>query len=277
MSNVILERIQNKEEEMRRDKNGRFAKAEGGQAQDQRRVLKVVCVTDTHAPEQDRPAMRCVREYIQFYQPDVIVHLGDVGDYSSVSWWMRNKRLALEGRRINNDIDHATKVLDQLSEGAPNARKVVLMGNHDNWVKNYIDNYPNLEGAFSVERTYAEHGWEVIPFNEPFRIGKLYMVHGYYTGDHHAKKTVTVFGSSVMYGHKHDWQVHSDVFVDGDKVGMSIGCLCNKDPEFQQGKPNRWIHGFATVDVDTRNGNFFIDFLKIVHGRTIRNGRVFGG
>ena len=49
------------------------------------------------------------------------------------------------------------------------------------------------------------------------------------------------------------------------------------NPHYLKNRPKRWVQGFATVDVDTVNGDFFPDFIKIVKGRFSRNGILYKG
>jgi metallophosphoesterase superfamily enzyme len=112
---------------------------------------KVVIIPDTHAPKHNEGAVNAVCQYIKFYKPTKLIHLGDVGDYESISYWMQNKRLSLEGQRIKDDIDSAVNVLNTFSKFAPNAEKIITMGNHDQWVRNYVDAHPELSGYINLE------------------------------------------------------------------------------------------------------------------------------
>jgi predicted phosphodiesterase len=240
-------------------------------------MKKVLVIPDTHAPLQDKRAVDCVMNYALDYKPDTIVHLGDVGEYSSVSHWLQDKRGKLEGLRTADEIAAAVELLGRFRKQFPKAELIVTMGNHDDWLNIYTDVHPEMKKTVDIERDYRNAGWRVIEINKPFQIGKLLLFHGMFTNEHHAKSTVHAFSKSCLYGHTHTAQLHIESFYDGEKSAQSIGCLCNKNPDFLKNRPNRWIHGFATVDVDVANGDFFTDFIKIVRGRFSRNGKIYKG
>jgi len=241
-----------------------------------KRMKKYVVIEDTHAPFQDRRAVNCVLQYIPDYKPDAIVHLGDVGDWQSVSHWLKNKQRKLEGLRLIKDMNAATELLE-LFKDIP--EKIVCLGNHEDWVEQYVDENATLDGIEQIDVTarFKGIGWRVIPMNVPFKVGKLLMFHGISTCEHHAKATVHAFSKSCIYGHTHTAQLHTESFYDGEKSAQSIGCLCDMNPDYMKNKQKKWVHGFATVESDTVSGDFFIDFIKIVNGRFSRNGKIYDG
>jgi predicted phosphodiesterase len=240
----------------------------------QRKMKKIVVITDTHAPMQDERALGAVCDYISFYKPDIIVHAGDVGDFESVSHWMKDKRLSLEGKRLRSDMDAALAILNRFKD-IP--ERIVCIGNHDAWVEAYVQSNPAVAGFIDLEKEYKDSGWKVVPLNKPYQLGKLLLFHGLFTNEHHAKSTVHAFSKSCMYGHTHDAQLYTASFYDGEKSAQSIGCLCDMNPDYLKNRQKRWVHGFATVEVDTVNGDFFPDFIKIVKGRFSRNGILYKG
>ena len=238
-------------------------------------IKKHLIISDTHAPYENKRAVAAACEYALEYKPDVIVHIGDVGDYKSISHWMKNKRLELAGLTIQDDLDAACNLLKNIGSTAPDAEKIVLLGNHDNWVYDYVNEHPELEGTLSVSRSYNSVGWKVIPWNELYRVGKLYLTHGLYTNKYHAHSTVHALSVSCCYGHSHDFQVYTESFLDGEKMAMSLGCMCDMNPGYLHNRPKRWLNGFGTVDT-MPTGDFFIDFIKIVNGRFCRMGKIYG-
>ena len=237
---------------------------------------KNLIISDTHAPKHNKKMIAAILEYAAEYRPNRIIHLGDVGEYESISHWMENKRLELEGLTIQDDLDAACDLLKEIGSVAPAAEKVVLLGNHDMWVYDYVNAHPELRKTISVTKAYQAVGWTVIPWNELYRIGKLYLTHGLYTNKYHAYSTVHALSSSCLYGHTHDHQVFTESFLDGEKMAMSGGCTCDMNPAYLKNRPKRWVNGFPTVDV-IPTGDFFIDFIKTVNGRFSRMGRIYGG
>jgi predicted phosphodiesterase len=247
------------------------------EAQSKKRMKKVLVICDTHAPKHDRRVVDCELQYAEDYKPDMIVHLGDVGHFESVSHWIADKRLKLEGLRVKSDIESAVDILNKFKATAPKAELVVTMGNHDAWCQQYVDVHAELKGLVDIDAEYKKAGYKVIPLNKPYAIGKLLVGHGWFISKYHAYQTVHAFSKSVMYGHTHDRQEITESFYDGEKSGQSIGCSCDLNPDYLKNRPKRWVHGFATVDVDTITGDFYSDFIKIIKGRFVRNGKIYDG
>jgi len=240
-------------------------------------MKKYVLIPDLHAPFEDKYALGAALEYTAFYHPDAIIQLGDAGHFESVSHWIKDKRLKLEGLRIEKDIKATIRVLDLISSAAPKAERVITLGNHEKWVNSYIEEHPEIEGLLDLNREYHNAGWKVVDINKPYQIGKLLTFHGLFISKYHAYQTVHAFSKSCAYAHTHDRQEYTESFYDGEKSAQSLGCLCHDNPDYLKNRPNKWSNGMATVDVDSVNGDFFIDSIKIVRGRFSRNGRIFKG
>lgn len=247
------------------------------EAQMKKRIKKTLIVGDTHGPKHDRRAIDCVLQYTGDYKPDTIIHVGDVGHFESVSHWIADKRLKLEGLRVKSDIESAVDILNKFHLTATEAECIVTMGNHDDWCQQYVDVHAELKGLLDLEGEYKKVGWKVIPLNKPYQLGKLLVFHGLFTSKYHANQTVHAFSKSCLYGHTHDRQSYTESFYDGEKEAQSIGCLCDLNPDYLKNRQKRWVHGFATVDVDTTTGDFFVDFIKIVKGKFSRNGKIYDG
>jgi len=242
-------------------------------------VRKDMVFSDIHAPEHDKQAFGAVLEYAKFYKPDGVKCIGDVGNFSSVSHWLHEggQKLSLEGKRVAEDMESACKVLSEINKVTQGAvSRVVTLGNHEHWTDEYVDRHPNMKGMIDVRVSYGSVGYECIKYNEPYRNGKLLMFHGLYTNRYHSAKTVSVFGRSCVYGHTHDHQVFEDIFWKDRHMAMSIGCLCDQNPDYLRNRPTKWVHGFATIEFFS-NGCFTIDFINIINGNFSRLGKVYGG
>lgn len=244
-------------------------------------VRKDLVVSDLHAPDHDTEAFRAMLEYAKFYKPDGVVCVGDVGNFNSISHWLHDKRrkLTLEGQRVKADIESAKDVLNQINLVTTTATKrTVTEGNHEHWMHMFVDKHPVLEGLdeMDIATQYGKMGYDVIEMNVPYENGKLLMFHGLYTGKYHTNKTLIEFGCSCLYGHTHDHQVFEGSHWKDRHMAMSIGCLCNQNPDYIRNRPTKWVHGFATVDFFS-NGNFTVDFINIINGNFSRQGKIYGG
>jgi len=82
---------------------------------------------------------------------------------------------------------------------------------------------------------------------------------------------------SVAYAHTHDVQLFTKSFSDdaGFHSAQSIGCLCNKAPEFMRGRGNNWVNGFGILYV-REDGNYNLYVPIIINGKFTYAGKTFG-
>lgn len=244
-----------------------------------KKYKRAIVIPDTHFPYQDNRAMNVVYHAIRKVEPDVFISLGDLGEWESVShWnWKKKKKPSLEYllpivdeeiKKVNREIDR----LDMHLDHAGVSERIVLTGNHDEWINDFSAYYPYLKGyTFEKACKFDKRGWDVKPHNEPFRYGgsKLVMIHGAFTCVHHAKKHALVYGCNILYGHTHDIQRYTMTrYEDGTIQSLSLGCLkdCSREVnKFVKSIPN-WGHAFAIIDF-FNDGNFSLQLVEVIKGK----------
>ena len=238
--------------------------------------------------------MDAVLEFLKWFKPDEVVLLGDAMDMKAVYHWLEDKgqRRKLENLRIKEEYDAFDRdILSPIEKVAPNAHKVYMGGNHEQWAVQLVDKDPKLEGMVEPEicLNLAERGWDWIPYLTEtrsgdtvmgqYRIGKLLVFHGVYTNKYHAAKTVGAFSRSCAYGHTHDLQVFSEAHVDDPRsyhTAQSIGCLCRKSPDYLKGLANKWVTAFGVAYVRP-DGNYSLYVPIIINGKFTFANKEFGG
>jgi len=247
-----------------------------------------VVIPDVHDKPPNRmsrkvyhPAYRCVEEVIKGLEPDGIIDLGDTTDMESLSYFDRDRRRKMEGRRYRKDIDSLNHLLDRQCTIAPKSKKIYFIGNHEHRVENYLDNYPEQEGTidFIKDTNLLARGYEVVPYNQVKKIGKAMFMHGFDSTKYHAANMSRTYDKPIYYGHVHDIQSHSFVSPITHRevrVAESLGCLCDLNPSWLLGKPNRWVHAFGVLWVKD-NGEYQMDRKIIIKGEAIVDGKVFKG
>ncbi len=238
---------------------------------------KVVAWPDTHLPKHDVKAVETAFKLTEWYKPDEIVILGDFADCGPVSHW--NKKNLEERKHLNmaDDFKLCNKMLDRMQKICP--KITYLEGNHEVWLENAIQESPELRGLLDLDINlkFKERKIKFFRYNEVYKIGKLGFTHGLYTNQHHALMHTEKFGMSIVYGHLHDVQLAvsvSPIDVEDKHLGLSLGCLAKKNPEFMRNRPNNWVHclGLGTVRAD---GTFNIDPVIISNGVATYAGKTF--
>ncbi len=185
-------------------------------------------------------------------KPDVFIFGGDNMNFDAVDHWLHEKGMVrqLEGKRILAEYEGFKKeILNPLEEILPHTcRKIWLNGNHEDWVQLAIDKNPQGEGYWEIEHNLhlTEKGWEVYEYGKYAKVGKIVFIHGQYTNQYHAKKTVDVFERNVVYGHTHTFQAYTKITpVDNEPhSAISIPVACELNPDYARNRPNAWVNGF---------------------------------
>lgn len=156
--------------------------------------------------------------------------------------------------------------------------KVFIFGNHEDWVQQYVDRHPEMEGILDlrVGLGLIENGYKIVPTNKYFDLGRLTVCHGLYITKYHSRDTAIAVGANVLYGHCHQHQTWSVANLRKSFEGIACPCLCRLDMPYLKGKPSNWSHGFAVIE--SRPGGDFNCYINIItNGRFSYGGKVYGG
>lgn len=227
------------------------------------------------------PAYRCVEKVVEATKPDGIVYLGDTSDLESLCFFDRDKRKKMEGRRYRKDVDSMNDLLDRMDKLSPNSEKVYFIGNHEYRVENYTQYNAEMDGTMEWDKdlSLTKRGYEVIPFNKVKALGKAWFMHGIDYSKYHAANTAKIYPKTIFYGHVHDVQEYTEVSpIDVSEVrkAQSLGCLCDKNPDWLKSKPNRWVHAFGMFYLKD-NGQFQMDVKHIINGETVVDKKIIKG
>lgn len=185
-----------------------------------------VFLTDQHLPYINRPLERATLRYLYEEQPALIVLGGDLGDYGVVSSHRNHPKYKAMVSHIHDSI---TAHLHRLRVVCPDAIIVVLPGNHDERLPNYVeDKAPELVGIrpgslptddeLPLESLSFRNVWRLDDLgiqlvDETWKLGKFPIAaeltarHGHFTGPNSEKKALEKYGRSQLHGHTHTAQM----------------------------------------------------------------------
>jgi len=235
--------------------------------------MKLIIVPDVHLTTESSNEYKLVKKFISRQKPDEVVLLGDFMDCASLSHWDDNKARVIEGKRFKEEVRLANKELDFLQRYS--GKVTYLEGNHENWVEQYIDKHPEMEGIIELPLSLhlADRGIEWCPYNELYKVGKLYFTHGCYITKYHANKHMQVFGCNIVYGHTHNTQTAMhNMKMQHIYQAYGLGCLCDHKPKYMKNRPANWINQFAVVYIDDTDGDFNLYPVNIINSKFIWNG-----
>ena len=125
--------------------------------------------------------------YIAEKRPDVIVCIGDFGDFPSLSKFERGTRL-FEGRRYRDDIGYFHKGMEALMEPIAKCKGYkpymeFTHGNHEDHINRATIEDPKLHELISTDDLcLKDYGWRDHPFLHPIAIGGVAFCHYYPSG-----------------------------------------------------------------------------------------------
>jgi len=258
---------------------------------------KFIAIWDTHVgferrnghlvPLHDKKAIGAMVAFAKDFKPNTIVLGGDILDCGAISHWNSKKPGATEGMRLSKDAQIARDLIVQplisAMDTAKPMKKVFIAGNHESWVTDLLEKDPGLEGLIDPATLLGlDRTWNVLPQGEIYRLSKhLVLAHGDQIrgGENVAKAAVTHFQTSIRFGHHHTYQAFtatSPIYQELPRTGIAVPCLCTKNQKYGEGAPNKWAQGFLYGYIHP-NGTFHDNVAIIVGGKTVINGRVFGG
>lgn len=272
----------------------------------------VVVVGDQQAPYQDEGLHGAFLDWLEHYQPDEGVSLGDTADYPDIS----RHRLDPENTATVNECTQSTyDMLLDYRLASPDTKWSIIGGNHcSERLRNILLDKPSVQPVYGIKRadTPEEEGPEVITVEHLWRLDELgfdYIdPHGKYDlaevklSDHLAVRhgwiarkdsgstaleTLKALGYSIMVGHGHRQAQVFKTVHDIDRsaktlTGVEIGCMCRVTQEIgSDGRvwPNYtvapdWQQGFATATI-WPDGLFKIDLATYVNGTLLYKDRRF--
>jgi len=247
-------------------------------------MRKIIAIPDIQAPKHDPTAVSTAIKIIKGEKPDEVIHIGDFIAFDSISRF--KKRDWKEARQTAaEEIEAANQILDQFDKAINGKTKVVFLeGNHERRLEAFMIQHAQALGegfrGLSIQEQLHldERGYEYIPTNkQPYVVGELGFIHGWYVNLYHAAKHVRQGGRNLIYGHTHDHQVYTGAHLDHQepRICMSIGCLCDFRQAYLESRPSNWIHGVALIYIDEATGFFWPNFVPIINGVAVVNGKQY--
>ena len=248
---------------------------------------QAVILSDIHHPEFNRRAFQAALSYIKANASSIewVVLLGDNMNCENISRHTKGKpRLRSRGgfqRDLDQFNEEVLRPIEQVV--AKKTRKVFVLGNHEDWLEQWLDENPEFEGAVSFDKCLelTARGWKVVAQGDHYQIGKAYLIHGDQVGSgmYVAKKLVDSYCATTIMGHVHTagmFTKMSDIKREDKWCGYTLPTLGTLAPKYAKGRPNAFINGFGIVEV--QENEFVNVYIPIIlNGRFAYGGEVYGG
>lgn len=250
---------------------------------------RIVVVSDTQIPFDDRKALRAVVRFIGDIQPDEVVHIGDLMDYPTPSRWTKGTAEEFS-QRIKPDSAQAKARFLAPLRAVYDGPVGVHRGNHDQRPEEYLHRYaPALveyAEQFRFENLLDFDGFGVTVLPEFYKIAPRWVsTHGHRGGVRLTQKAgdsaynaMMRFNASVIIGHTHRQGIKPHTLGYGGNQttlwSMEVGNLMNmKLAQYLKGATANWQSGFALLTVE--GSHVKPELVPIVGGRFSVDGRVW--
>lgn len=262
-------------------------------------------------PFHDEAAMSVALQILTAEQHDSgveqVVNLGDYLDLPAQGKYEQEASFAFTTQHA---VDRGHLFAAHQRAAAPNAKVVILEGNHDRRMQKFIQ--ANALSSFGLRRANLPESWPVMSLPYLMRLDeldvhyidaypagmwwindKLRAIHGDKVnsgGSTAMKYTNEMPHISTIFGHIHRQEIQSKTTFDREGkikvMGISPGCLCRIDGHVPSvkgsvgidGKPvtywENWQQGIAIVRYKDE-GSFHVDLIHIDDGKTLYKGQEF--
>lgn len=240
-------------------------------------MIRILVVPDAHHPYVNASAWGCMLAAGRVFKPDVIVCLGDFGDFYTVSAHRKDVNLP---SRLETEIDACNRALDQLDRlGAK--RKHMVAGNHEDRLARYLaDRAPAVSNLLKVEALFKlrDRGWSWTPYGKLLRVGKVFYAHDPSgAGKWAHERAGQDAGHPIVHGHTHRAAISYMGNIVGEKrFGLMAGWLGDEDRATYVGdarKRHDWMHAFAVGHMEP-NGVTHVQLVPILNGRCVVDGKL---
>ena len=234
----------------------------------------------------------------------------NLGDFLDLPMYGKYEQEANFAHTAQLAIDKGHIFLAEQRAAAPDAKVIVLEGNHDRRMQKFIS--LNAMAAFGLKRANIPESWPVMSLPYLLRLDELDIeyVDAYPAGAHWInEKLRAIHGDKVrsngstaagytnemphvstIFGHIHRQEIQSRTTFDRvgkiKSMAVSPGCLCRVDgavPSVKgsigiDGKPvtyyENWQQGISVVTYKPE-GSFHVELVHIDDGKTLFRGKEF--
>lgn len=254
---------------------------EARRLRDARKHILIPDVQD--GPERPKSHLTWAGNYIAAKRPDVIVQIGDFGDFASLSSYDKGKK-SIEGKRLTKDWDSFRTALDALEEPyialrGYKPRKVACIGNHEYRVDRAANDNAQLDMLPDVAEEWRIRGWEAHPFMDIVQVDGICYSHLFArTSTGRVTNSSQRFGAptaiaqaranmtSCTAGHKPGFDYAELPTQDRTLHSLIAGSFYQHNEDYQTVQGNRYFRGIIAKHRVSRGSydicKIGIDFLK---------------
>lgn len=243
---------------------------------------------DLHFPKVHWPTFEAMIDFIKSNPVEGFIFGGDQFDNDCISHHTKGKPIFRERAAYKREEDgFREKILGTLDPLLKGKEKVWIIGNHDRFERDLIEEQPELEGM--IERPESlelvKRGWKVVPLGHAYKVGKLAVIHGEVltgignqAGMFPSKKAVELYATNVLAGHTHAPQSYTRCSpVDSEDKWMGwIAPICSTtNPAYLRNRATAWVNGIVIIEL-MEGGTFNLYPVIVSKGQFAYGGKLYG-
>lgn len=224
-------------------------------------MSKILVISDTHiSPTKPSHYLwSALGRYCIINQPDYIIHLGDVADFDSQAWLVKNRgKFTLEQEidcveehllAFHNVLDSFNNMQREWHKKLYRPKLFLTLGNHD--VRNAMTNVADL---------FTDFGWQVSDYLEPVQIDGWSFCHALRNGLSEnvcvtAKELLENWHGNIAVGHGHHRDYHESysLAINEQIKALKSPCFMMEPSDWAVQTRNKWSLGFTEIDTDTNS------------------------
>ncbi|MFF8629657.1 metallophosphoesterase family protein [Streptomyces werraensis] len=223
-------------------------------------MRRIVVISDTQMPFEDKRALKNVIAFVGEYQPDAVVQIGDLVDYPTPSRWNAGTKSEFEAG-VLRDSEYAKENFLAPLRAVYDGPLGVLEGNHDERPRKYLE---QRAPALAAEDTFYRFenlldfkgfGVDLLPPYYDIAPGWV-AIHGHESAglNQVAGRTAAAkarkAGTSLVMGHTHRLAISPESTGYAGKLrtiyGFEVGHLMDvKKAGYLKNGPANWQKGFG--------------------------------
>ena len=192
------------------------------------KIETAVVISDVHVPFQDEHSLASLRKFLYDFQPDYFIINGDFYDFYGISRFVKNPHRTQGG--LQKELDLGYLVMKWLIDVIPNAKKVLVEGNHEERWGKFLKSDPNL---MSLNSLNLLDNLRITDLGVEYSINSymlhgLLIKHGTYYNLHSVWKELTDEGCNGTSGHIHRVQMNARTYRSKTNIWVSTGHLADE-------------------------------------------------
>lgn len=238
-------------------------------------------IPDIHCrPEQNNDRADLLAKLISDVNPDVVINMGDQGDFPSLSSYDKGKR-SFVGRTYAADINSFLEFQERVWGPVKQRKKkmpyrVFLEGNHEHRIEKALDLSPELTNTISFDDLQTrEYYNDVVRYDglTPGQISVDGIMYAHYfvagvsgrplSGEHHAYQLLAKQYTSCTASHSHLTDYAIRTVANGKKIhGLVAGCFLDYSLDWAGETNKLWWKG-VVLKHNVEDGNYDPEFISL--------------